>query len=369
MLRVWHLPPAAPPKDDSLEALAAFAQTGKMAAETLSLALAQLITIDLPAFTLMDTDSKTLWVALVAVNGENLQVAADGEPFTVPRAEFRAHFANQAVVFWRDPEPYTPVLRAGVDGRPVSEFQRHLRAIGRFSGEATGIYDQQTSDAVARLQVETGLTVDGRAGKQVRMVLASWVRDGKSPSLQGLPPLTPPAEAKKAPEKPLVVPEPPKADPSKAEAAKAESPKPEPAKAAEPTAETPKVEPPIPEPPKAEPPKAEEPKVEAPKPEPANPEASAEAKPTASTTAEPKAAASPVNVSVVDVPAAGTLAAVDRVIEEDIAAPMRETGLRPVRLDAFKEVTPPATGNVPLIPMENASPAKVRQSSKNGKNS
>jgi general secretion pathway protein A len=211
--------------------LAAQARELDLAVEKLKPALYQLLALNLPALVQVRHGEKALWLALVKQEDETLFL--DGGPshqLALPRAAFQEFYAGEAIVLWPDPNPKAPALFPGRSDQQVAALKDALRRVGRIDGAATSnTYDTETASAVSRVQAETGLSVDGIAGRQVRMVLASWTGDDNIPALRPRVPLAPAAapvvEARRAPEsKPrpaaaptpmpaLNVPEPPPAPP------------------------------------------------------------------------------------------------------------------------------------------------------------
>ena len=78
----------------------------------------------------------------------------------------------------------------------VRKLRRTLAKLGRIPADASkSTYDGIVSKAVARIQSETSLDVDGIAGKQVRMVLQSWTKATGTPLLNAEAPSTVVADA------------------------------------------------------------------------------------------------------------------------------------------------------------------------------
>lgn len=187
LLRAWNMAAISEyPGDDDIKSLTRFASTSGLTCEAPIASLDSVTAIGLPALVWLRIEGKNLWAALVGIEGDAFRLTAEGnETLLAPGDEFRECFAGQALVMWRDPEPTGKTLRPGVKGPEVLELQRNLRSLGRYSAEPTGIYDDVTSQAVARIQVETGIRIDAMAGRQVRMVLCSWLPNCPTPSLRG----------------------------------------------------------------------------------------------------------------------------------------------------------------------------------------
>lgn len=316
LLRAWSMAPvSAYPESDDPAALAAFAMQNGLAAERLSPALEQLIAIDLPAFVKMRTGDKSLWVALLGVEGSLVRISGTmGEMLALDRDTFREHYAGEAVLPWRDPAPAAPPLLPGFTSRSVLRLKEQLHQIGRIpAAEVNDRYDSRTASVVARLQAETGLLVDGISGKQVRMVLTSLLDEQETPSLSGRKPVSPGKPTK-------VVAAASVSDPPKTTTL---TPSP---KASEPIKQ-PDTEPSTPNMGVNEPEKTATETFDA-VPLPALPEPSP----------EPEFVAQPQPDPAMRI--------------QDLAMPESPTTLPPVDSEALKEVTPPAVGSAPLAPVE-----------------
>lgn len=306
LLRAWNMAPVgAYPESDDPAALAAFATQNGMAVEQLSPALEQLAVMDLPAFVRMRDGDRALWTALLGIEGNTLRLSgAMGEVIEIGRDDFRARYAGDAVLPWKDPTPNAPPLTPGYTSRSVLRLKEQLHQIGRIpAAEINDRYDAKTASAVARLQAESGLLVDGISGKQVRMVLSSLSGEIETPSLSGRE--------------------------------SAIRPKPEQAVAAAPPAEQPKK---TPAPPSPAPPVEETP----PQPEaPAAPLEEEMAAPLPSLPAggpEPEFLAAPPPEPAMRI--------------QELEMPEVPSTLPPVDSEDLKERTPPAVGSAPLAPVE-----------------
>lgn len=223
MMQAWGkaVPQALPALsgDDTLEA---FIQAQSWSHDRLTPALDQLLALDLPAFVKVVAGASTRWVTVSKSEGENLILSATpAAPVTVSRAEFQRVYASEAIVPWRDALPGAPVMRQGQQAPAIAQLKEKLHRLNRLRPENTGdTYDVETASAVARIQAETSLDVDGIAGKQFRMVLSSWIKEAGVPSLTGkyavAPELQTLAATVPAEPKPEVKPEPkvePKSEP------------------------------------------------------------------------------------------------------------------------------------------------------------
>ncbi len=187
LLRVWNLASVSDyPDSDEVDAIGDFLDGNGLDYEAIEPAIDQLLAINRPAFVRMRHGQEMFWLALLRVDGARFTLSArHGETHAVARSEFSEHYAWQAVVPWRDAEPKAPDLLQGRTGQKVAELKDVLRALGRLRPNDTGdTYGVDTARAVARIQAETGMLVDGIAGRQVRMVLSGWLGEQANPLLQ-----------------------------------------------------------------------------------------------------------------------------------------------------------------------------------------
>ncbi|NIA15701.1 MAG: AAA family ATPase, partial [Nitrospiraceae bacterium] len=183
VLRAWDMAlVGARPEGDSAEELITFAKSNGLTVETPEPTIDALGAIRLPVLALMQAGGRTFWTAWLGVENGKFRITTEtAEGLLVSREELQSCFAGKALVLWRDSRPDAPKLRENMRGPEVLELQRNLIALGRFWSEPTGVFDEKTRRAIARIQVETGIDIDGVVGKQVRMVLASWLRDAQTP--------------------------------------------------------------------------------------------------------------------------------------------------------------------------------------------
>lgn len=205
-----------------------------LSVEKLTPALYQLLALNLPALVEVRHNDKTLWLAMVKEENESV-LLADGLSLELlaPRPTFQDFYTGNALVLWADPTPKAGALYPGRSDQQVAALKESLRRVGRMDGNISSpTYDTATASAVSRVQAETGLLVDGIAGRQVRMVLSSWTGDDNVPSLRPRPTLpaasdapvvarsTPEPKARFAPAKvpaalpTIAVPEPAPAEPA-----------------------------------------------------------------------------------------------------------------------------------------------------------
>ena len=182
---------------DTAEGIALFFTGKGLACESLRPGTVQLVAMNLPALVRVKVKDQPRWVGLVRADEDHAVLALEGgREVSLGRTAFRDIYLNEALIPWRDSTPTAPLLLPGQKGAPVIALKQQLRSLGLISGKnSQDAYDTETASAVTAIQAETGLKMDGKAGRQVRMVLAAWSGAGNSPSLRPRNATATPAEA------------------------------------------------------------------------------------------------------------------------------------------------------------------------------
>jgi general secretion pathway protein A len=336
---------------DTAEGLSQFLAGRGLACESLHPGTVQLAAINLPALVRVKVKDQPRWAALVRADEDLVTLALDGDrSVSLGRTTFRDIYQGEAVIPWRDTTPKASLLLPGQKGAQVATLKQQLRGLGLIDSKNTqDNYDGETASAVTALQAETGLKMDGKAGRQVRMVLAAWSGANNSPSLRPRTGAVPAVDSPAKHEDKPVAPGPPAnsapqtpaaavSEPAPAEAAKSEPPAPGP----EPSPATAGQEIPVSAPPEAV--KSETPGTAAP-PETAKPEAPAPAE-----TSEKKEQ-SAARVSAGEYRAEGGAPLQVR----ELPPPTAMEPLPPAETVRPGESTEPVAGSSPLVPHGGAS--------------
>jgi general secretion pathway protein A len=171
---------------DSAEGLTQFFAGRGLACENLRPGTVQLVAMNLPALVRVKVQDQPRWAALVRAEEDKITLALDGDrQVSLGRTAFRDIYQNEALIPWRDSAPGAPVLLPTQKGAQVAALKQQLRGLGLIGSKNTqDTYDSETAAAVAAIQAEAGLKMDGIAGRQVRMVIAAWSGTNNSPSLR-----------------------------------------------------------------------------------------------------------------------------------------------------------------------------------------
>lgn len=188
LLAAWGIAPSAPAlSESSSSGIAAYLERQGLLAERLKPGVEQLIAINLPALVRVRHAQKELWITLLgAKDGLVTLGLGKDQKVEVPLGVFREAFVSEAVVAWKDADPRASAMSIGRGGKPVADLKAWLRNLGRLDASNTNDqYDQDTARAISRIQAETGLVIDGVAGRQVRMVASAWKKTPGVPTLHG----------------------------------------------------------------------------------------------------------------------------------------------------------------------------------------
>lgn len=114
----------------------------------------------------------------VATTGTSLLTAASTPAQVTPTSAPTAVIGEQDLV-GDEPSPDACVLEAtsiriGDTGTDVGCLQRALVALGYLEGEASGVFDDATQQAVTRVQIDRTLFVDGVVGRETALSLDIW---------------------------------------------------------------------------------------------------------------------------------------------------------------------------------------------------
>jgi len=86
-------------------------------------------------------------------------------------AEFAKSWFGQAYLFHRRGLELRQILSRGKQNPEVRMLQRRLSELGYMETEPSGLFDDETTEAVRRLQKEHAIQVDGAAGPATKIVL------------------------------------------------------------------------------------------------------------------------------------------------------------------------------------------------------
>jgi general secretion pathway protein A len=139
-----------------------------------------------PAILMLSDDAGTSHqVVLTALDDEHATVQMAGSSHNVSIGELSRYWFGDFVMLWRPGTSQVKSLSQGMRGDDVRWLRQSLQRVeGEHSdGPVSDVFDENLSKLVRDFQRQHRLTVDGIAGVQTQIVLASAVAPPDSPSL------------------------------------------------------------------------------------------------------------------------------------------------------------------------------------------
>jgi general secretion pathway protein A len=138
---------------------------------------------------LSDSEGNAHQVVLTGLGDEQGQVAIGGEKREVSIGELSRYWFGDFVMLWRPATDSVKPLSVGMRGADVRWLRESLQRLNGASGNgpASDVFDAELSRQVMEFQRRNQLAVDGIAGVQTQVVLASAVSGGDSPLLRAEP--------------------------------------------------------------------------------------------------------------------------------------------------------------------------------------
>ena len=146
--------------------------------------LTVLKSINYPAILELKTpeDHSTIYVVLKKFAGDSMVLVGE-EEINIPTDAFIGLWYGRAFILWKDFEELPRSIYPGTKGNMVIWLQKNLKILNLFEGPESGVYDDQTVDAVIRLQKKNNLFADGIVGPQTKRTLYSLLDVYQKPTL------------------------------------------------------------------------------------------------------------------------------------------------------------------------------------------
>ena len=137
-----------------------------------------------PAILLLNEAGTSHQVVLTALAGEQARIELDG-PHTVGIGELSQYWLGDFVMLWRPASSPVMPLSAGMRGAPVRWLRQSLQRLHGVSSDApvSDVFDAELAGQVREFQRQHQLTVDGIAGVQTQITLASAIAGPDAPLL------------------------------------------------------------------------------------------------------------------------------------------------------------------------------------------
>lgn len=172
------------PNGDSVDIISKYFEQNGLSAAFLRPTVDQLACINVPGLVRLVAGNNRVWMTLLRMDEANVILQGpENKRFTVSHQEFGIYYGREFLVPWRDPSPGAPILLPGQRGVSVRSLKEQLHTLGRLNAnDLNDVYDAGLEKVILAIQQEAGLNIDGKAGPQVRLALASWT--GNTPSLR-----------------------------------------------------------------------------------------------------------------------------------------------------------------------------------------
>jgi hypothetical protein len=116
--------------------------------------------------------SEATFLIVRGVSPEEVElIDAGGEITRLADAEFAKSWSGQAYLFHRRGLELRGILSRGRQSSEVRMLQQRLSELGYLRAEPSGLFDDDTTEAVRRLQRDHALQADGAAGPATKIVL------------------------------------------------------------------------------------------------------------------------------------------------------------------------------------------------------
>jgi general secretion pathway protein A len=162
-------------------------QASKQGLECLSQrgSFGQLRLYNRPAILMLTDDAGSHQVVLTALDDEHASIGFGGATHDISLGELSRYWFGDFVMLWRPGTNQVKVLSEGMRGNDVRWLRESLRRVQGARGDspASDVFDADLSQLVRDFQRQHRLTVDGIAGVQTQIVLASAIAPADSPSL------------------------------------------------------------------------------------------------------------------------------------------------------------------------------------------
>lgn len=113
------------------------------------------------------------WLALTGFDGDRVWLAGlvAGRVVSVAQSELEPRWLEAGILVWKNHESLAPRVERGGEQASVRWLQTALAELHYFNGEANGLFDAQTADALRDFQSANGLIEDGVVGPLTQIAL------------------------------------------------------------------------------------------------------------------------------------------------------------------------------------------------------
>ena len=141
--------------------------------------------LNLPAILAMDTgqDRTPLYFVLIKTNRQHITLRGGSQDISIELtpAELEPYWSGTAYIPWKNFLSMTGTIPINAPKDSIITLKKLLRDIGFKKVELTPFYDDQTREAVMKIQRKYGLRVDGAVGSTTKIALYNEKKSLKRP--------------------------------------------------------------------------------------------------------------------------------------------------------------------------------------------
>ena len=188
-LKLWHLEPEIKPDLDAIDDDGQYFRTaarGKgLLMRQIHGSLNAVKKLNLPAILAMDTgqDRTPLYFVLIKTNRQHITLRGGSQDISIELtpAELEPYWSGTAYIPWKNFLSMTGTIPINAPKDSIITLKKLLRDIGFKKVELTPFYDDQTREAVMKIQRKYGLRVDGAVGSTTKIALYNEKKSLKRP--------------------------------------------------------------------------------------------------------------------------------------------------------------------------------------------
>jgi general secretion pathway protein A len=188
-LKLWHLEPEIKPNldaiDDDGQYFRTVAKEKGLLMRSIHGSLNAVKKLNLPAILSMDLgeDKTPLYLVLIKTDRQHITLRGGTQDVSIELspAEFEPYWSGMAYIPWKNFLSITGTIPINAPKDSLITLKKLLRDIGFKKVEPTPFYDDQTREAVMKIQRKYGLRVDGAVGSTTKIALYNEKKTLKRP--------------------------------------------------------------------------------------------------------------------------------------------------------------------------------------------
>jgi general secretion pathway protein A len=195
VLKLWHIEPEIKPDLDAIDDDGQYFRTAAkekgLLMRRIHGSLNAVKKLNLPAILSMDSgqDKTPLYLVLIKTDRQHITLEGGAQDISIELtpAELESYWSGTAYIPWKNFLSITGTIPIDAPKDSVITLKKLLRDIGFKKVELTPFYDDQTREAVKKIQRKYGLRVDGAVGSTTKIALYNETKSLKRPYVAALP--------------------------------------------------------------------------------------------------------------------------------------------------------------------------------------